>query len=349
LLATRTSVGGLMFVGTDAQGTLTATLTPGGLSTRQRYKPFGEQRGIPNALPSERGFIGQVEDTATGLSYLNARHYDARNATFLGVDPVLRLYSPESLNAYIYARNSPIVFSDPSGLEPGGVCSGSSVTACNKIKDNLHQKFIAGYVNFGFTLGEKRQNYWREAELAYGWLTGRDLNKDNAKSFSIAEAFAPVASDVTDVMDCSKGSKAGCAAIFIPFVSGKVAVNVIGEVLKKVPNSGSNLFPSDPADLTKQIGQPTRVGSTPDGTVRITWEPNSNTRIRYESHPGGLQPGDPGFNPNHHGPHYHVEVKPDGLSWTQANRQGVIVKSTPPGYTPGSGRSFVPAQKFPGA
>jgi RHS repeat-associated protein len=119
LLATRTTGGGLAYVGTDAQGTLTATLTTAGVSTRQRYKPFGEQRGGLNALPSERGFVGQVEDTATGLSYLNARHYDARNATFLGVDPVLRLYSPESLNAYIYAGNSPIVFSDPTGLEKG--------------------------------------------------------------------------------------------------------------------------------------------------------------------------------------------------------------------------------------
>jgi RHS repeat-associated protein len=116
LLATRSTVGGLTFVGTDSQGTLTATLTTTGTFTRQRYKPFGEQRGAANQLPSERGFIGQVEDTAAGLSYLNARHYDATNATFLGVDPVLRLTEPESLNAYIYAGNSPIVLSDPTGL-----------------------------------------------------------------------------------------------------------------------------------------------------------------------------------------------------------------------------------------
>jgi RHS repeat-associated protein len=119
LLATRTTGGGLTYVGTDAQGTLTATLMTGGVSTLQRYKPFGEQRGGLNQLPSERGFIGQVEDTATGLSYLNARHYDAKNATFLGVDPVLRLYSPESLNAYIYAGNNPVRFADPTGREKG--------------------------------------------------------------------------------------------------------------------------------------------------------------------------------------------------------------------------------------
>jgi virginiamycin B lyase len=119
LLATRSTVGGLTYVGTDSQGTLTATLTTAGVSTRQRYKPFGEQRGATNVLPSERGFIGQVEDTAMGLSYLNARHYDAKNATFIGVDPVLSIYDPTSLNAYIYGGNNPVRFSDPSGLEKG--------------------------------------------------------------------------------------------------------------------------------------------------------------------------------------------------------------------------------------
>jgi RHS repeat-associated protein len=149
LLATRSMVGGLTFVGTDSQGTLTATLTTAGVSARQRYKPFGEQRGTPlNALPSERGFVGQVEDTAAGLSYLNARHYDAKNATFISVDPVLLLEDPVSLNAYLYAENSPVVMSDPSGMyaaiddgvsirwpdrpKPTGPCSlGDARTSCN--------------------------------------------------------------------------------------------------------------------------------------------------------------------------------------------------------------------------
>jgi hypothetical protein len=94
--------------------------------------------------------------------------------------------------------------------------------------------------------------------------------------------------------------------------------------------------------------QPTRVGTTPDSTPRVVWEPNSNTRIRFESHPGGLSPGDPGFNPRHHGPHYHVETKPDGMTWSQGNRRGLITTSEPPGYTLGSGTGFLPGELFPG-
>jgi RHS repeat-associated protein len=98
--------------------------------TRRPYKPFGEQRGAANALPSERGFIGQVEDTATGLSYLNARHYDATNGTFLRVDPVLDLQRPESFNPFSYGSNSPVVLSDPSGL--CDVCFDPRVTEAAK-------------------------------------------------------------------------------------------------------------------------------------------------------------------------------------------------------------------------
>ncbi|MEM4725228.1 MAG: hypothetical protein QXP01_09470, partial [Candidatus Hadarchaeum sp.] len=108
-------------------------------------------------------------------------------------------------------------------------------------------------------------------------------------------------------------------------------------------------FPADPTEMTKLLGvEPVRVGTTPDGTPRIVWEPNSNTRIRFESHPGGLSPGDPRFNPRHHGPHYHVEIKPDGMTWSAAKRRGVIIKLEPPGYTPGSGTGFVPGELFPG-
>jgi RHS repeat-associated protein len=228
LLATRSTVSGLTFVGTDSQGTLTATLTADGVtSTRQRYKPFGEQRGAPlNALPSERGFVGQVEDTAAGLSYLNARHYDAKNATFISVDPVLSIYDPTSLNAYIYGGNSPVVLSDPSGLEPGGPCSGSSSASCATIQKNLVNTFNFAYVNYGFARPEDRDSYWNQATLVYRWLTGNNLDDDNASAFKTIGSFTPVINDVIDAVDCATGSKSGCAGLVVPYAAGKAIEKV---------------------------------------------------------------------------------------------------------------------------
>jgi RHS repeat-associated protein len=109
-----------------------------------------------------------------------------------------------------------------------------------------------------------------------------------------------------------------------------------------------NRFPSEPDEMTALLGvQPKKIGVTPDGTRRYMWEPNSSTRIRFESHPEGLQPGDIGFNPRHHGEHYHIETKPSGMSWNQAKNQGLVTKAKPQGYTPGSGTGFLPGEPFP--
>ena len=108
-------------------------------------------------------------------------------------------------------------------------------------------------------------------------------------------------------------------------------------------------FPKTPAELTNMLGtQPKKVGLTPDGTLRVVWEPNANTRIRFESHPEGLKPGDVGFNPRHHGEHFHIELKPDGVSWNNAQKNGLILNPEPVGYRPGSGKGFLAGEEFPG-
>lgn len=91
------------------------------------YYAFGDTRLSQQAENSDfteqRKFIGQEYDTTTGLNYLNARYYNATLAKFTAQDP-LALFTPEKLlqdpqqlNLYSYARNNPIIASDPSGLE----------------------------------------------------------------------------------------------------------------------------------------------------------------------------------------------------------------------------------------
>ncbi|WP_175016773.1 RHS repeat domain-containing protein [Massilia sp. YMA4] len=112
--------------------------------------------------------------------------------------------------------------------------------------------------------------------------------------------------------------------------------------------SGRLSFPATPEELTEILGvQPKKIGVTPDGTKRVVWEPNANTRIRFESHPEGLSPGSAGYNPRHHGEHFHVEIKPDGVSWNNASKNGLITKPEPPGYRLGSGKGFLAGEEFP--
>jgi RHS repeat-associated protein len=89
---------------------------------RQRYLPYGQRRGTtpgradtnPNdrITATDHGFLGQVEDGTTGLSYLNNRYLDPTLGRFVSVDPIVDV----TRDAYGYGNNNPITRSDPTGL-----------------------------------------------------------------------------------------------------------------------------------------------------------------------------------------------------------------------------------------
>lgn len=93
---------------------------------RTAYTPYGQLRGADN-VAVDRGWLGQVEDSGTGLTYLNARYYDPALQRFLSPDPLMSPGDPRTLDAYRYAENNPVVFTDASGLF--AACSGVSGAA----------------------------------------------------------------------------------------------------------------------------------------------------------------------------------------------------------------------------
>ncbi|MGW5424263.1 RHS repeat-associated core domain-containing protein [Streptomyces sp. NPDC003943] len=87
--------------------------------------------------PDDKAFLGKPADTGTNLTHVGAREYDPSLGQFVSVDPALTLAQHQSLNGYAYANNSPVTFSDPTGLwtddgtghsEPGGPGGGQSST-----------------------------------------------------------------------------------------------------------------------------------------------------------------------------------------------------------------------------
>jgi len=79
-----------------------------------RYEPYGaSERSDKEEAP---GYTGHYEDPLTGMTYMQARYYDAEFGRFMSADPML----PTSgnifnFNRYQYANNNPIMFLDPTG------------------------------------------------------------------------------------------------------------------------------------------------------------------------------------------------------------------------------------------
>lgn len=82
------------------------------------YRAFGEQiETVLNALspPEPKGYIGERFDPETGLTYLNARYYDAVVGRFLSPDWWDPMQPGVGTNRYAYAGNDPVNASDPNG------------------------------------------------------------------------------------------------------------------------------------------------------------------------------------------------------------------------------------------
>jgi RHS repeat-associated protein len=93
----------------DANGNLIS-------GSRTRYEPYGRiiENGVPEGL--ELGYTGHINDTETGLTYMQQRYYEPLAGRFLSVDPVTTdAKEGGHFNRYNYAYNNPYKFKDPDG------------------------------------------------------------------------------------------------------------------------------------------------------------------------------------------------------------------------------------------
>ena len=111
----------------DALGS-TLALTDSGENVTDTYRYFAFGNSLTSSGNTTNNFrfvgnLGYYNESALSLQYLRARWYQSETGRFVSVDPVF------SVNVYIYAQNSPLTKSDPSGddvtigpVPPGTTC-----------------------------------------------------------------------------------------------------------------------------------------------------------------------------------------------------------------------------------
>ncbi len=100
----------------DALGSIIAiTNSTGQVVQRYEYNSFGEitYQQDPNFVQPYT-YTGREYDEESGLYYYRARYYDPKIGRFISEDPI---GLEGGINLYVYVKNSPINFTDPSGLE----------------------------------------------------------------------------------------------------------------------------------------------------------------------------------------------------------------------------------------
>ncbi|PJB34380.1 MAG: hypothetical protein CO108_28440 [Deltaproteobacteria bacterium CG_4_9_14_3_um_filter_63_12] len=84
----------------------------GAVQSTQYYYPFGGNRGGAFSTLTTRRFTGQYHESTLpggeGLSYYNARWYDAKLGRFISADTIVPSpQNPQTLNRYAYVVNNP--------------------------------------------------------------------------------------------------------------------------------------------------------------------------------------------------------------------------------------------------
>lgn len=96
----------------------------GSIVNEYRYDSFGRPVSASELIDNPFGFTGSERDLESGLIYMRTRYYDPFTARFMQAD---RRGFTSGLNVYHYAKNNPLVFSDPYGTAAWGAVGGAAV------------------------------------------------------------------------------------------------------------------------------------------------------------------------------------------------------------------------------
>ena len=100
----------------DHLGSTRLKISSRGDSSYVSYMPFGDSLNVSSGYSPRQGYYGNQRDRENSYTAMGARLYDPELGIFLSVDPLAELFPERS--PYMYAFNSPLNFSDPSGLAP---------------------------------------------------------------------------------------------------------------------------------------------------------------------------------------------------------------------------------------
>ena len=82
------------------------------------YSPWGEIRTQTESVKNPIKYAGEYYDDELDMLYLRARYYDPQTGRFISLDAEKgSIQNPMDMNRYVYCRNNPLKYVDPSGKE----------------------------------------------------------------------------------------------------------------------------------------------------------------------------------------------------------------------------------------
>ena len=218
-----TSPSATSFFLNDGRGSVVQTTnTQGATTSWKSYSAFGqiESSSDLGELPSY-GYNAEEQHPTTGLTYLRFRYYEASTSTFGVQDTYLgNIFSPLTLNRYLYCLSNPVNYVDPTGhvsvgsLLTGGIV-GTITTAIANIKvtilevirphaDEIFGKGSRAKIDRDIALAKAARDrvikfYCGQAERIAASKKSQAGFYANLERFANDYWYVPIASDIAEV------------------------------------------------------------------------------------------------------------------------------------------------------
>jgi RHS repeat-associated protein len=171
------------YVATDTlQSVRAITNQNGEVISRRDFMSFGEElfAGTPNRTEAlkyslagdgiRKKFTGYERDNETQLDFAEARYYNNQHGRFTAIDPLLasgKSANPQTFNRYVYVMNSPLRFTDPTGMQAGNY---TGTVYYNKDTDEYSRTGGNGFVEYtGSVFTSDRSDGYRYRIGPNGW------------------------------------------------------------------------------------------------------------------------------------------------------------------------------------
>ena len=136
-----------------------------------RYDLFGKSPDLNDNAGGLYGYTARQFDSETGLYYYRNRYYDSVVGRFLSPDPIA---DDVLLSPYVYCRNNPANWVDPSGLMP--ICHKTSEwRRLEQISDLHGGKLLAHWIEFYYETVGVGENFPEYCTCKQRWTGGKEF------------------------------------------------------------------------------------------------------------------------------------------------------------------------------
>jgi RHS repeat-associated protein len=190
----------------------TIRLTNSGQSTvrSDAYLPFGGTFQTSGSVDNDHKFTGQRLDANTGLYYRGARYGDPFLGQFVTPDTIIQNpYDPQTLNRYVYVRNNPLIYTDPTGNsffgsifnDVGNFFSHPTLKGALEIANPVAWAANTALWNYGVSHRAQAENYFTHLSVSQAlqlanpifWATSTPLGFEYAKTHPNQDRYAATA------------------------------------------------------------------------------------------------------------------------------------------------------------